>query len=114
MGPKGRIGKDVAREFAGVARQASSAGKESGGKFAAAFKAPLAGIAGALAGIGIASFFKDAIQGAGDLEQSIGAIESVFKGSSGQMKQWSRNAAKDVGLTSNEFNELGTVIGSQL
>jgi murein DD-endopeptidase MepM/ murein hydrolase activator NlpD len=114
MGPKGRMGKDIAREFAGVSRQAESVGKESGGRFSSAFKGSMAGIAGAFAAIGIGSFLKDAVQGAGNLEQSVGAIESVFKKSSGQMQQWSRNAAKDVGLTSNEFNELGTLIGSQL
>lgn len=114
MGPKGRIGKDVAREFAGVGREAEKAGKSSGGAFAGAFKAPLAGIAGVFAAVGIGSFVKDAIQGAGDIEQSFGALDSVFKGSSAQMKDWSRKAAKDVGLTSNEFNELGTLIGSQL
>lgn len=114
MGPKGRMGKDIAREFAGVERHASSAGKGAGGKFSSAFKGSMAGIAGAFAAVGIGSFVKDAIKSAGDIEQSFGAIESVFKGSSDQMKTWSRKAAKDVGLTSNEFNELGTLIGSQL
>jgi phage-related protein len=114
MGPKGRIGKDIAREFAGVGREASKAGKSSGGAFAAAFKAPMAGIAGVIAAAGIGTFVKGAIQGAGDLEQSLGALDSVFRDSSGQMKNWSRKAARDVGLTSNEFNELGTLIGSQL
>lgn len=114
MGPRGRMGRDIAREFAGVGRQAESAGRESGGKFSSAFKGSMAGIAGAFAAVGIGSFIKDSIQGAGDLEQSVGAIESVFKGSAGQMKQWSKSAAKNVGLTSNEFNELGTLIGSQL
>jgi murein DD-endopeptidase MepM/ murein hydrolase activator NlpD len=114
MGPKGRMGKDIAREFAGVGREAESAGKSSGGKFSGAFKGSMAGIAGAFAAIGIGSFVKDAIQGAGDIEQSLGALDSVFKGNAGQMKAWSKGAAKNVGLTSNEFNELGTLIGSQL
>jgi murein DD-endopeptidase MepM/ murein hydrolase activator NlpD len=114
MGPKGRMGKEIAREFAGVGREAESVGKASGSKFSAAFKGSMAGIAGAFAAVGIGSFLKDAIKGAGEIEQSFGALDSVFKGSSGEMRKWSRNAARDVGLTSNEFNELGTLIGAQL
>ena len=108
------LAKKIGKEFAGVDSEAARAGKSSGGAFTGAFKAGMAGIAGAFAAVGIGNFVKDAIQGAGDLEQSMGAIESVFKGSSGQMQRWSRDAAKNVGLTSNEFNELGTLIGSQL
>lgn len=55
-----------------------------------------------------------AITGAGQLEQSIGAIDTVFKGNADQMNAWSKTAATDVGLTRNEFNELGTLIGTQL
>jgi len=106
--------KKIAREFAGIDGEASKAGKSSGGAFSGAFKAGMAGIAGAFAAVGIGSFVKDAIQGAGDLEQSVGAISSVFGKSAGDMQKWSRGAAKNVGLTSNEFNELGTLIGSQL
>jgi hypothetical protein len=110
---KGLAGK-IGREFAGIDGEADKAGKSSGKSFSNAFKGSMAGIAGAFAAVGVGSFVKDAVQGAGDLEQSVGAIESVFKGSSKDMKQWSRTAATNVGLTSNEFNELGTLIGSQL
>jgi hypothetical protein len=51
---------------------------------------------------------------ASDLEQSIGAIDTVFKDSAGQMHEWAAGAAGAVGLTKNEFNELGTLIGTQL
>ncbi len=57
---------------------------------------------------------KQAITQAGNLEQSIGAIDAVFKDSAAQMHEWSKSAANDVGLTRNEFNELGTLIGMQL
>ena len=60
--------KSIAREFAGIDGEASRAGKSSGGAFSGAFKASMAGIAGALAAVGIGSFVKDAVQGAGDLE----------------------------------------------
>lgn len=58
--------------------------------------------------------FSQAISGAGALQQSIGAIDTVFKGGASQMHAWAQTAGTDVGLTKNEFNELGTLIGTQL
>lgn len=89
-------------------------GEKSGGAFAGAFKG-LVLPALALASSGaIVGFVGGAIAAAGDLQQSIGAIETVFKGSSGQMLDWSKQASMAVGLTSNEYNTLGTLLGSQL
>lgn len=89
-------------------------GEKSGGAFAGAFKG-LVLPALALASSGaIVGFVGGAIAAAGDLQQSIGAIETVFKGSSGQMLDWSKQASMAVGLTSNQYNTLGTLIGSQL
>jgi hypothetical protein len=79
-----------------------------------------AGIGSVLAqGIGrgvsaIGSILPQAIAAGGDLEQSVGAINTVFKGGAGQMLAWSDSAATAVGLTKNEYNTLGTLIGSQL
>ncbi|AWY04852.1 tape measure protein [Microbacterium phage Floof] len=72
---------------------------------------PLFALAGTAA---MGAFITNAVSKAGDLEQSVGAIETVFKGSSSQMLQWSRDAAISAGLSANEYNELGTLIGSQL
>lgn len=51
---------------------------------------------------------------AGDLQQSVGGVESVFKDSSSQMLQWSKDAAQSVGLSQNQYNEMATLIGSQM
>ncbi len=89
-------------------------GDKAGGAFAGAFKS-LVAPALALASAGaITGFVGGAIAAAGDLQQSIGAIETVFKGSSGQMLDWSKQASMAVGLTANQYNTLGTLIGSQL
>lgn len=94
------------------------AGKRGGGLFfASTLRAigPLAAISAGLWVVGkVGGFFKDAVSGASELEQSVGAIETVFKGSAGQMLDWSNNAATAVGLTANEYNTLGTLIGTQL
>jgi phage-related protein len=70
--------------------------------------------AGAWAGAKIVQGIAGAVKAAGDLQQSTGAIETVFKGSAGQMEKWAAGAGTSVGLTKNEFNELGTLIGTQL
>lgn len=106
--------QSIAKEFAGIDHEADKAGKSSGGAFGKAFKSSMAGIGAVFAAAGIGSFVSSAVKGAGEIEQSLGALDSVFRDASGQMKNWSRNAARDVGLTSNEFNELGTLIGAQL
>lgn len=76
--------------------------------------AAIAGAALAAATGAAIAFGTDAVKKAGDLEQSMGAIDTVFKGSAGQMHTWAKGAATSVGLTRNEFNELGTLIGTQL
>lgn len=93
-----------------VSGDVNGAGKRLGSGFGKMFA--IAG--GALAAAGVGSFLKDAVVGAGELEQSVGAIETIFGKSSSKMLSWSKDAAQSVGLTQNEFNELGTLIGSQL
>lgn len=63
----------------------------------------------ALAGLGVSG-----VKAAGDLEQSIGAVDSVFKGSSDQVHAFADSAATDLGLTGNEYRELATLMGTQL
>jgi murein DD-endopeptidase MepM/ murein hydrolase activator NlpD len=110
---KGLTGK-IAKEFAGVDREAAKSGKTSGSAFSNAFKGALTGVAAAFSVGAITDFVSSAVDGAGKAEQSMGALDSVFKGSSGQMKDWAKDAAKNVGLTGNEFSELSVLIGSQL
>lgn len=105
-----KLGAEIKQAFGGAGDVGESAGKEAGSRFGGAI-----GIAAAAVGaLGIGSFFKSAVSGAADLQQSVGAIDSVFQGSAAQMHSWAQSAATDVGLSANEFNELGTLIGSQL
>ena len=102
---------DIKKAFNGVDSTGSSGGKSAGGGFLKGFGGILTAAAGALS---VVSFLKGAVAGAGELQQSAGAIQSVFKGSAADMLAWSTDASTAVGLTQNEFNELGTLIGSQL
>lgn len=93
-----------------VGGETGGAGKTLGMGFGKAFGAA----AGVVAAAGVGSFLKSSISSAGDLEQSIGAVDAIFKGSAKQIHAWSKQSATSVGLTRNEFNELGTLIGAQL
>lgn len=64
---------------------------------------------GALIGLGVAG-----VKAAGDLEQSVGAVDSVFKGSADQVHAFADSAATNLGLTGNEYRELATLMGTQL
>lgn len=97
-----------------IENEFEKSGRESGKRFGGAMKGL---VVAAVAGLGLrelTSGIGDAVQSAGQLEQSVGAIGSVFKENQGQMIEWSNQAATSVGLSKNEYNELGTLIGAQL
>lgn len=93
---------------------AAAAGKSSGNAFGSVFKGVIGPLLAAAGVVGFGAFVGSAIKSAGALEQSIGAINSVFKGSATEMHGWAVGASTAVGMSRNEFNELGTLIGSQL
>jgi len=105
-----------------LSKQFAAAGPEAGRAAGKGINSGVLGSVGklagpltaAFAGIGIGRIIGDSISSAADLEQSVGAIDAVFKGSADQMHKWSESAATSVGLTKNEYNQLGTLIGAQL
>jgi hypothetical protein len=74
----------------------------------------LKGIAAAAAASGIVAFFASAADAASKLEQSTGGVAAVFKQSAGQIESWAKGAASSIGLSQSAYQELATVIGSQL
>ncbi|WP_058234115.1 phage tail tape measure protein [Devriesea agamarum] len=101
-----------------VAREFETAGTRAGLGFGSTLSRGLKSLSvTALAAVGaVASVntFKGWADAAGDLEQSIGAVNNVFKQSSAQMMQWSNAASTTVGLSKNQYNELATVLGASL
>lgn len=79
------------------------------GKFAKVAAAAAAVATAAVAGIGV-----KAVKAASELEQNMGAMQSVFKGNAAQMEKWAATAASTVGLAKSEYAGLATVLGSQL
>lgn len=73
--------------------------------------------AGAVAGASLGAITigaKQCVNAAADLQQSVGGVETVFGSSAVQMLEWSRQAARSAGLSQNAYNEMATIIGSQL
>lgn len=95
-------------------REFKDAGKKSGGGFKESFKGAFAGLAAYVGVQEVIGGFKSAIMGAGDLEQSVGAVDTVFKENAGAMHAWAREASTTLGLSANSYNEFSTLIGSQL
>lgn len=71
-------------------------------------------VASAAVAAGAVAFGTKAVSAAGDLEQSIGAIDTVFKDNAKTVHKWAKSADKDLGLSRNAYNELATLIGTQL
>lgn len=115
---KGAQGK-IASELEGATAPAGNrAGATFGQRFRNAASTPLAKIggvlAGAFAGAKVVDFFKDSIQGASDLEQSVGGVRAVFGKYAAGVERDSARAAQALGLSQNAYNELITVSGAML
>lgn len=94
-----------------VKPDADQAGQLAGSSIASKLKTALvtAGIGAAVAGI-----FKSAIDEGAKLEQSIGGIETLFKGSASQMETYAKQAFKTAGLSANEYMEQATSFAAGL
>ena len=90
----GRIGSETGRGLGNLARNTAVAGVAA---------------AGVLAGLVTKS-----IEDASQLEQTSGAIESVFETRSAQIAEFARGAAQSTGLSQRAVQEMGAVIGAQL
>ncbi|MEJ4100731.1 hypothetical protein V5S96_10245 [Corynebacterium mastitidis] len=102
-----RIISDAKKAVAGFNEAGRGLDKlESGMKKAAAV-----GTAATAAVVGMG---KQALDSASKLQQSTGAVESVFKAQSGAIKTLAADAANAVGLSKNQYQEFASVMGSQL
>lgn len=75
------------------------------------------GITAGVVGFGATAAFaigKQAVGAASNLQQSMGAVDDVFKSSAKQVHSYAKSAAEAVGLSRNQYNEMATLIGTQL
>ena len=91
--------------------EAEHAGNEAGTSIASRIKNAIIA-----AGIGTAltSVIKSAISEGGELEQSIGGIETLFKSSSDQMKQYASQAYRTAGISANQYMQQSTSFAASL
>ena len=109
--------KQFKRAFRGLSKdlgldKLSRGVKNVAGKFAEVGKA--AAVASAAVGAAAGAISFKAIQMAGDLEQSTGAVEAVFKQTADKVKNYASTASTSFGVTKNEFQELSVLLGAQL
>jgi DNA-binding transcriptional regulator YdaS (Cro superfamily)/DsbC/DsbD-like thiol-disulfide interchange protein len=103
-----KLGKDIDGVSAKTKGLEAGAGRASG-----ALKGLAIG-AGAVAATGLVAFMTDSVKAAGDLQQSLGGVDAVFKDNAKAIHEFGVNSAEAVGLSTNEFNQLITVTGAML
>jgi hypothetical protein len=89
-----RVGQNIGKGINNAAKNIARIGLVAGG----------AAIAGLTASVRAAS----------DLEQAVGAVDSVFGKSSKTIEAWGKTAAEAAGLSKREVNEMAAVTGAQL
>lgn len=109
--------KQFKRAFRGLSKdlgldRLSRGVKNVAGKFAEVGKAAAA--ASVAVGTAATAISFKAVQMAGDLEQSTGAVEAVFKQTADKVKAYASTASTSFGVTKNEFQELSVLLGAQL
>lgn len=76
--------------------------------------AKIGGAALAAGALVAGKFALDAVGAASEVEQSFGALESVYGSNAKQVKKWAEDAAMSVGLAKSEYANLAALVGSQL
>lgn len=102
-----RIISDAKRAVSGFAEATGGLDKLEG-------RVKTAATAMTAASAGVVAFAKTALDSASALEQSTGAVESVFKSQADAVKALAADAADAVGLSANQYQEFASVMGSQL
>ena len=69
-------------------------------------------VAGAFAAGVVVDFAKQTVNAASNMEQSLGAARSTFGSLSGQIEKFGDTAAKNIGISNQEFLQLSAVTGS--
>ena len=66
------------------------------------------------AGVAVTAIGGLATKAASDLEQSMGTVDDIFKGYASAVHANAKAAAKDVGLSRSSYNELASILSTQL
>lgn len=91
--------------------EAKSAGASAGFGFAGKLVSVASKV---IAAAGIGKLFASSIRAGGELEQSIGGIETLFKDSADIVKGYAKNAYRDAQISANEYMEQATSFSASL
>ena len=91
--------------------EASSAGISAGNNIAGSM---IKVIGSAIAAAGIGKLFSAALSEGADLQQSMGGIETLFKGSADKVKKYADEAYKTAGLSANDYMQNVTSFSASL
>lgn len=95
--------------------ESSSAGQDSGSSFGSNLLGTFTKLAiGAKVGQALASGIKSSVMEGGKLQQSIGGIKTLFKGSADIVRGYAKNAYKDAQISSNQYMEQVTSFSASL
>ena len=93
--------------------EAESAGKSAGSKLGAGIKvAAVAAVAAT--GVALGAIIGKSLTEGAALQQSLGGIETLFKGSADKVKAYANEAYKTAGLSSNEYMQSVTSFSASL
>ena len=98
------ISGSISKQLGG---ESTSAGKISGSKIVGAIK-------GVIAVAAIGKFIGSALTQGGDLQQSLGGIETLFKENADKVKQYANEAYRTSGLSANSYMESVTSFSASL
>lgn len=102
-------------EFSGIG---TDVGKSAGGNIASGISGALTSKAmlaiGAVAGTAIIKGISSSVKEGGNLEQSIGGIQTLFKDSANTVMKNAASAWKTAGISANEYMEQTTSFGASL
>lgn len=99
--------KQLNNELAGAEKSAGGFAKGIGTKFTSIIK-------GVIAAAAIGKFIGKSLTEGANLEQSLGAIETLFKGSADKVKGYADEAYRTAGLSANDYMESVTSFSASL
>lgn len=94
-----------------LGKEVKPAGEKSGGIFGGSLVSKIKGV---IAGAGIAKTIGNSLKEGGALQQSLGGVETLFKGHADKVKQYASEAYKTVGVSANEYMENVTSFSASL
>src|SRR5881392_1741401 len=114
------LAPSVRKGLGGAEKEASASGKRAGKKFSGGIGGAIKGgasrlvapLGAALAGVGVAKFFSDSVASASDFQEAGTKIEAIFGKGGGAVQKFAKNAATDIGQSTNAALDAAGTFGT--